>query len=328
MKLSLDYLTNHLLDYAGLFPPAQLPLDTALQNYFFYLNHPYKAALGKFILPASKCRECVSSHGLTAGSSNTISFSILCSQAKSIETIHDSFQTDLSNVTYFINNTPKQCQIDSYEILFPQEFYMSDDAKILGMFESLGAANQVFCEMPFLLPETIMHFLSVVARYNASSMKNKVFIKLRTGGIKPEHVPSIQTLANAIISLAKFRIPFKVTAGLHVPIPNFNASVGAKMHGFLNVIFASIFAFQNGVHSDFDMSRVANILENLGYENLHFHENGIVLNMQPSSNGATAILFSNEMIKNFREQYFRGIGSCDFLEPLEHLKHNYPNAWE
>src|SRR5207247_9386144 len=130
------------------------------------------------------------------------------------------------------------------------------------------------------------------------------------------------TLANAIFNLAKLHIPFKVTAGLHVPVPNFNPHVGAKMHGFLNVLFASMIVFLTETNTGVERSSVETILENLDYENLSIQDNGIHLNMRTDIGSQTkmtiqtqnqtqipiSVFFSNDMIHKFRRQYFKVIG--------------------
>ena len=42
MRGSLRALLTGIIDYAGLFPPARLPLDQAVRNYGRYRNEPTK----------------------------------------------------------------------------------------------------------------------------------------------------------------------------------------------------------------------------------------------------------------------------------------------
>ena len=51
---SLRALLSQAIDYAGLFPPADLPLDQALQNQAAYVRSPDRWMLGAFILPVAK----------------------------------------------------------------------------------------------------------------------------------------------------------------------------------------------------------------------------------------------------------------------------------
>ncbi|HEX3683401.1 MAG TPA: hypothetical protein VHU83_12770 [Bryobacteraceae bacterium] len=51
---ALHALLDRLIDYAGLFPPASLPLDRALANYHHYREGKQAWMLGRFVIPASQ----------------------------------------------------------------------------------------------------------------------------------------------------------------------------------------------------------------------------------------------------------------------------------
>src|SRR3954469_17279661 len=51
---SLRALLARAIDYAGLFPPAKLALEPALQNYAAYVRTTEAWMLGAFILPVSE----------------------------------------------------------------------------------------------------------------------------------------------------------------------------------------------------------------------------------------------------------------------------------
>src|SRR5262249_6827657 len=99
----------------------------------------------------------------------------------------------------------------------------------------ISASRPVYCEAP--LPD-----LDAVQRAGC-------FAKIRTGGVKPEVIPSAGDVAAFIVACAERMLPFKATAGLHHPIraeylltyePN---APQAVMHGFLNVFLAACFAW-------------------------------------------------------------------------------------
>jgi hypothetical protein len=56
-KASLRALLRGVIDYAGLFPPASLPLDQSIRNYARYCNEPDRWMLGRFICPTTKFNE-------------------------------------------------------------------------------------------------------------------------------------------------------------------------------------------------------------------------------------------------------------------------------
>ncbi len=48
---AIEAFLDGILDYAGLFPPARLDLQTALSNFEFYQRHPMSRMLARFVLP-------------------------------------------------------------------------------------------------------------------------------------------------------------------------------------------------------------------------------------------------------------------------------------
>jgi hypothetical protein len=57
MSPSLEALLSRALDYAGLFPPAALPLPLVAQHYQAYLDSPESWMLNRLVLPAPKMPE-------------------------------------------------------------------------------------------------------------------------------------------------------------------------------------------------------------------------------------------------------------------------------
>ena len=54
---AIKALMTGLIDYAGLFPPASLDMETAVRNYRSYLHGEHAWMLGHFVLPANRLRE-------------------------------------------------------------------------------------------------------------------------------------------------------------------------------------------------------------------------------------------------------------------------------
>src|SRR5713101_2167456 len=57
MLPSLRAMLTGIIDYAGMFPPAKLPLDQAIRNYARYRTEPESWMLGRFICPAARLGE-------------------------------------------------------------------------------------------------------------------------------------------------------------------------------------------------------------------------------------------------------------------------------
>ena len=53
MKPIVRALLTDLFDYAGLFPPAELPLEASVAEYAEHLIGPHASLLARFVCPAS-----------------------------------------------------------------------------------------------------------------------------------------------------------------------------------------------------------------------------------------------------------------------------------
>lgn len=65
MTNALRTLLEGLIDYAGLFPPAALPMHDALRNYVRYRKGEYAWALGRFVVAAERLHEVPADFPLT-----------------------------------------------------------------------------------------------------------------------------------------------------------------------------------------------------------------------------------------------------------------------
>jgi len=65
MTKSLHVFLDHLIDYAGLFPPAALSMEDAVRNYARYRDGEYSFALGPFVVPKDRVDEVPRDYSLT-----------------------------------------------------------------------------------------------------------------------------------------------------------------------------------------------------------------------------------------------------------------------
>ena len=135
------------------------------------------------------------------------------------------------------------------------------------------------------------------------------FAKIRTGGLKPEAIPSVEDVASFILACADRRLPFKATAGLHHAVRNVYPltyevdAPRALMHGFLNVFMAAAFAW-NG---DRD---IVPILAETDAGSFRFDERGHWRNRSLDA----------ARIQESRLKFAHSAGSCSFDEPVQDLQ--------
>jgi hypothetical protein len=135
------------------------------------------------------------------------------------------------------------------------------------------------------------------------------FAKIRTGGVRPEAIPTTADVAAFILACADHRLAFKATAGLHHPIRaphplTYDAdSLRAVTHGFLNVFLAAAFAW----HGDRDIAPVLDETDPIAFRfdgRAHWRDRSL----------------SAEQVREAREQFAHSFGSCSFDEPVEGLE--------
>jgi hypothetical protein len=292
-----EALLDSLIDYAGLFPPARLPLDGALDEYVTRLAEPgVSRYLGYFVIPVGLLPRAAAwfrqhSDRVPANAR----FSVLADPA-------DDYGQIASAMHEFELSWPG-ARVETLELKV--EASAADGyAGISRTLDRLEAAfrgdsspRSVFVEIDWRSdPSAAMALLETRERAGA---------KLRSGGLTPDLVPPPAAVARFLQTAARFRLPLKFTAGLHVPVPNDDPAVGARMHGFLNVMAAAMAAYRGRVSTE----ELVKTLEQLGYADFSLDEDGF---------RAGALRFSVSEIRLLRK-HVRGFGSCSFLEPLEHL---------
>lgn len=219
-------LLQSSLDYAGLFPPAQLDLQTAMEQYDRAQSSPYCWFLGRFVLPASALQEFEQRQG--AFPQTQWSLSVILTPAWETEfQAHPSLMRHIEAV-----EIPPRSPLEMEQLLL-----------------RLPVGVEAFFEVP----------LQEISAYLRMLKQMGVGAKIRTGGITPDAFPSVEALSQGLLAIAKANIPFKATAGLHHPVPGAypisSERPSVKMHGFLNVAIAAAL-----IH-EYSLSQVADILQ-------------------------------------------------------------------
>lgn len=223
---------RRIIDYAGMFPPANLPFEEAAKNFNEYKAHPHADFLGAFVAPAA----CLSGKALS----------------------------------------PASALLDGEEHSFD---------------------GRIFVEVNWREPyERLL-----------DSIAPPSCVKLRTGGVRPEAIPPSGAIADFLLAAAARKLPMKATAGLHVPVRNFDPAVGARMHGFLNFFCAGFLAYTGRG----DRGTLVHVLDDFGYEDFRFCD---------ESMRCGDFEFLKSEVEELRSRWLLSFGSCSFLEPIEHLE--------
>lgn len=247
---ALRALLDGFIDYAGIFPPAKVPLENALANYSNYRQSEHSWMLRWFVVGAGECANVPAQYDGT------------------LSIIKDG-------------DDGRAATLESTAIV--------------------SAPRPVYCEVP-------LSNLSMLAEVK----KQGNFGKIRTGGLKPEAIPSCRQVAAFIAACAELKLPFKATAGLHHPLRSMQPltyaadSEKAVMHGFINVLMAAAFAY----HGFCQESELESLLD---------EQDAAAFKFDQSAHWRGKSL-SVKQIEEARRNFIHSVGSCSFEEPVRDLQ--------
>lgn len=318
---SLKKLITGLIDYAGLFPPASLPLSDAYKNYVRYINENDEWILSKFICPV---KQLVSLSELIKEDENnrkSFSISVLGRSGANAEEFIKGTAEDVNLVIQFLQQTKSKFLTDAFEVRFPEDLILEN--KVDAMYEIMNSTAaiikesvsfpvKIFFELPLKndWKQSVNNFTSALKKHNEYFGQDEKFsksgLKLRTGGVEASAFPSPQQVAYVINACYENQVPVKFTAGLHHPIRHYNESVKTKMHGFLNIFGAAVLLYGNDLLEE-DLINI-NSDEDAG--NFKFDEEFFRWKEFKSP---------LQVIENARKNFAISYGSCSFDEPREDL---------
>ena len=229
---SLRALLENAIDYAGLFPPAELALEPALRNQAGYVRSPERWMLGAFILPIGKF---AAARDRLSGFDREHSLRISALGPKTAKAA--DFRPKLEKAATAI----KQFRAEDKSVVAIEQFEMPLPPGPVA--DSLGVARAILGDLALNV------FWEAPADKAAATIKalagSGAGFKLRTGGLTADAFPTGPQIARALVAASRHRVPVKFTAGLHHPVRLFHESVGGKMHGFLNVLGAGVLAAEH-----------------------------------------------------------------------------------
>lgn len=287
---ALRTLLTGLVDYAGLFPPADLPLAQAVENYASYKKGPHAWMLGRFVIPVSLLTEFAAlSKGVVPAAGGEPWFLAGLINANSL-------RADINIAAEFNERIDLGAVVDTYELKGADPELVAEAAKILPR----GAA--LYVEVP--LDADPVPLLEAIAAHNVRA-------KARTGGITPDAIPSSANVARFLNGCAERGIVYKCTAGLHHPIraryrltyaPDAPSGV---MHGYVNVFLAGAYLLHG-----MPEALAVELLDESELKNFQFADQGVTWRghkLHAEQLGAARI-------------YATSFGSCSFEEPVGDLQ--------
>ncbi len=292
---SVRALTEELIDYAGLFPPAALLMDDAVRNYAHYISGSDASMLGRFVLPASRLAE------FAASAANFLPKGAEPLPWRISVLLGDDFEADIRTVLKF-NCEHWPGSERGHAVIDAAEIKVADVARVKRLKAVLPAFYRGFLEIS--TGDSDENLLDTIRETGFSA-------KIRTGGIDAHSFPPASSVIRILAACKERGLAFKATAGLHhivcgaYPLTYEPNAARGEMFGFLNVFLAAAFLFSGA--STGDAGEV--LLERDGAE-FEFGDSGV------RWRGKT---LSVAQIREARKEFAVSFGSCSFTEPLEEL---------
>ena len=233
-----EIMLEGLIDYAGLYPPANLDMQTTVDTWSANYSSDDRWMLARLIIPASRLDEFtqVAKKLLPKSDQEPWQLSVLLPEASS-----DSFVAAAKQIVDF---NMSNCGAVANVV----EFKATSTSEIDAALSCLHDDIYPFIEFP--IDQDPRGLIAALAGSIAGA-------KVRTGGITADLYPSPEDLARFIHCCAISNLQFKATAGMHHPCRNFNKSVGVHEFGFLAVLYATVAAKFHDATPD----RIAYILQ-------------------------------------------------------------------
>ncbi len=289
---TLVSLLDGLIDYAGLYPPANHDMDEMVRRFDEGLSGDADWMLGRVIVPVKRLdefEEAAASRLPSVDTEDPWCLSVLVSSAES-----ESLESDIERLAIF---NERHCET-------------AHGLALADVIELKASTAEGLDRALDVLPDDLFPFFELPAGEDnrgliAALAGSDAAAKIRTGGVTPELNPSTFEVARFVHQCIQAGVPFKATAGLHHPLPNENAAVPAHQQGFLNVFSAAVVA----AHHDVDVDTMIELLDLT--EGLVFEED----RMQIGS-----YTLEQAQVEDVRAARAISFGSCSWEEPLADLQ--------
>lgn len=284
---ALRALLAGIVDYAGLFPPAELDMRAAVRNYAEYRASDDAWMLGRFVVPVARLddfRDALAG----AVSRDTPDWRVAAIGGADLAT--DAARVQSFNAAHAVPAT-----IDCVEAKVAS---VDDVARAADVMRGL----EFFAELPGRSdPRALVEALAA----------RRLKAKIRTGGVTGDAFPDAPSIVRFIRACDQARVPFKATAGLHHPLTAVYpltyepTSATHRMFGFVNVFLAPAF-----LAADVAEDEVCQLLDESDPAAFTITDSTIVWRGRA---------VDVDQIERARDCLACSFGSCSFREPVDGL---------
>ena len=299
---ALRAFLNGLFDYAGLFPPAKLPLEAAGEDYARYRSGADAWMLGRFICPAHLLDDLAAHPSVREAGPYPVA--VLGSAADSAAALAPAVEADAYTAARYAESVSDRVHPELYETRVPAAPPAEVGRAVREASEAAGALPAFFeVTAPGANPGAVGAALDALAAASGGAVRG---FKLRCGGVTPDAFPAPETVARVIAAARDARVPLKCTAGLHHPTRYHDAELGVDRFGFLGVFGAAVLAWTAGL----DERAIREVLE----------ERDLGAFRADDRFGWREVTVPAAAVAEARAAFATSFGTCSFDEPRDHLR--------
>ncbi|MGE5360801.1 MAG: hypothetical protein ACM3NQ_17430 [Bacteroidales bacterium] len=287
-------LFTSIVDYAGLFPPAELLMRPALARYAGHRTGPYAWMVGRFVLPLAQLDEFEHAFDALPAEHRAVPWALAVLGGKSLD-------ADARRIVDFNRRHGDEGRQDARIEAIDLKVHSLEDIERAA--DVLSEPGEIYFEIAISADPG-----DRIAAVAAAGGRAKV----RTGGVREDMFPSVPDLARFLSVCAANHVPFKATAGLHHairsahPITSDPDAPVVTMHGFVNLFVAAALAAEDRVGLD----GLEQVLGEQDAAAFHFDQAGV------STHGRR---LNCEELTRARRQFALSYGSCSIEEPTAEL---------
>jgi hypothetical protein len=307
MTHSLQIFMTRIIDYAGLFPPAQLDMSDAIDEYLMHRDGAEGWMLARFVCPASRLAELLPL--LDRHRDQPVVLSVLGRGGDTPASFAAAVEQDVEEIAAATGGQ-QRAVVDQYEVRLPTTAEASQLATAVNDAITQLSTVRPIAPTPFFEESILGNWreripAAVKAVVEGAGATSAGF-KIRCGGANASAIPSPAAVAASIAICRRFETPLKATQGLHHPVRHFDRRMETMAHGFLNLFITGMLALACELPED----RLLEVLE---------EDDPSAFSFSDERAAWRDLELDIEQIASGRRHAVASFGSCSFVEPRDNL---------
>lgn len=299
------FLTE-LIDDAGLFPPARLPMQQAVSGHRTRRRSELGWVQHRLLCPASRLEELAA---LLHRDEPRWRLGVILDGAGGTAAWEHAVEEDLRAVVRVLEQTDGPAHVDAVEVRLPA----GDPEGVRSRVDQLAG---LLTATPWSSPPVTYVEIDVggpldpaMAALAACSAEQPVQLraKLRCGGVRAGDVPPVEQVTAFMSACQRHGVAFKATAGLHQPLPHDEPVTGDRQYGFLGVLGGAVL-LHAGAITQADLPAVLTQTDAGAWR------------LDADALAWRAHLATGPAVAAAREEFVAGFGSCSLQEPTQRLR--------